>query len=186
MQQIAVWLAKIGLERYTPAFIDNDIDVEVLRYLTDADLEKIGVSLGHRRKLLAAIAELRGGTATRAQPPSKLNKQEAAVHREPTPAVVAPPFAPAEAAGERRYLTVMLCDLVDSTGIPARRDAEEWRDLVNAYLDDASVAVIEMGGNVAKSSATGSWRSSAIDWRKRTTPSALRGLRCRSNGHSLT
>src|SRR6516165_5017069 len=58
MRQIAEWLAKIGLERYTPAFIDNDIDVEVLRYLTDADLEKIGVSLGHRRKLLAAIVEL--------------------------------------------------------------------------------------------------------------------------------
>jgi SAM domain (Sterile alpha motif) len=49
MQQIAEWLAKIGLERYVPVFIDNDIDVEVLRYLTDADLERIGVSLGHRR-----------------------------------------------------------------------------------------------------------------------------------------
>src|SRR6516162_11384052 len=70
--QIAEWLAKIGLERYTPAFIDNDIDVEVLRYLTDADLEKIGVSLGHQRKLLAAIAELSGGAATPAQPSSEL------------------------------------------------------------------------------------------------------------------
>jgi SAM domain (Sterile alpha motif) len=55
MQQIADWLAKIGLERYAPVFADNDIDISVLRYLTDADLEKIGVSLGHRRKLLAAI-----------------------------------------------------------------------------------------------------------------------------------
>jgi hypothetical protein len=64
MQQIEEWLAKIGLERYAPAFIDNDIDASVLRYLTDADLEKIGVSLGHRRKLLAAIAEL-GSAATR-------------------------------------------------------------------------------------------------------------------------
>ena len=84
MQQIAEWLAKIGLERYTPAFIDNDIDVEVLRYLTDADLEKIGVSLGHRRKLLAAIAELGGGAAKPGQPPRELNKQEAAERREPT------------------------------------------------------------------------------------------------------
>jgi hypothetical protein len=72
MRQIAEWLAKIGLERYTPAFIDNDIDVEVLRYLTDADLEEIGVSLGHRRKLLAAIAELGGGAATPAQPPKRI------------------------------------------------------------------------------------------------------------------
>jgi predicted ATPase/class 3 adenylate cyclase/predicted negative regulator of RcsB-dependent stress response len=140
MRQIAEWLAKIGLERYTPAFIDNDIDVEVLRYLTDADLEKIGVSLGHRRKLLAAIAELGGSIATPAQPPSKLNKQEAATRREPTP----------EAAGERRYLTVMFCDLVDSTGIAARLDAEEWRDLVNTYLNDASAAVMEMDGHVAR------------------------------------
>src|SRR5215469_11441227 len=127
MRQIAEWLAKIGLERYTPAFIDNDIDVDVLRYLTDADLEKIGVTLGHRRKLLAAIAELSGGAATPAQPPSELNKQEATAVRPP------PPSASAEAAGERRYLTVMFCDLVDSTGIAAKLDAEEWRDLVNAY-----------------------------------------------------
>src|SRR6516162_11399159 len=125
---------KIGLERYTPAFIDNDIDVEVLRYLTDADLEKIGVSLGHRRKLLAAIAELGGGAA---KPPSESNKQEAAERREPTPTTVAPPppSASAEVAGERRYLTVLFCDLVDSTGIAAKLDAEDWRDLVSTYLD---------------------------------------------------
>src|SRR5215831_8223298 len=149
MRQIAEWLARIGLERYTPAFIDNDIDVEVLRYLTDADLEKIGVSLGHRRKLLAAIAELGGGAA---QPPSELNKQEAAERRAPTPTTVAPPppSASAEVAGERRYLTVMFCDLVGSTGIAAQLDAEEWRDLVGAYLDAASAAVMEMGGHVAK------------------------------------
>jgi SAM domain (Sterile alpha motif) len=55
---ITEWLAKIGLERYAPAFVDNDIDVSVLRHLTDTDLEKIGVSLGHRRKILAAIGEL--------------------------------------------------------------------------------------------------------------------------------
>jgi hypothetical protein len=76
MQQIAEWLANIGLERYATVFIDNDIDVEVLRYLTDADLEKIGVSLGHRRKLLAAIAKLGGDVATPAQPTDEPNKQE--------------------------------------------------------------------------------------------------------------
>src|SRR5262249_1123595 len=151
MRQIAEWLAKNGLERYTPAFIDNDIDVEVLRHLTDADLEKIGVSLGHRRKLLAAIAELSAGAATPAQSPNELNKQ-AAGRREPTPTAVAPPppFGSAEVGSERRYLTVMFCDLVGSTGIAAKLDAEEWLDLVNAYLDDASAAVIEMGGHVAK------------------------------------
>jgi class 3 adenylate cyclase/predicted ATPase len=149
MRQIAEWLAKIGLERYAPAFIDNDIDVEVLCYLTDADLEKIGVSLGHRRKLLAAIAGLGGSAATPAQPPRELNKQDEPT---PTPAAAAPPplFGSADAAGERRYLTVMFCDLVGSTGIAAQLDAEEWRDLVGGYLDAASAAVTEMGGHVAK------------------------------------
>ena len=55
-----------------------------------------------------------------------------------------------EAAGERRHVTVMSCDLVDSTGISAKLDAEEWRDLVGAYLDAASKAVTEMGGKVIK------------------------------------
>jgi class 3 adenylate cyclase len=52
--------------------------------------------------------------------------------------------------GERRHVTVIFCDLVDSTGIAAKLDAEEWRDLVGAYLDAASAAVTEMGGKVAK------------------------------------
>ena len=66
-------------------------------------------------------------------------------------AVAAPlPAALAEGAGERRYLTVVFCDLVGSTGIAAQLDAEEWRDLVGAYLDAASAAVTEMGGHVAK------------------------------------
>ena len=56
----------------------------------------------------------------------------------------------AETAGERRHVTVMFCDLVDSTGIAAKLDAEEWRDLVGAYLDAATAAVTEMGGKVAK------------------------------------
>ena len=85
MQQIAEWLATIGLERYAPAFADNDIDFSVLRYLTDADLEKIGVSLGHRRKLLAAISEISVSTATSAQPPMHPNKQGAAERCEPAP-----------------------------------------------------------------------------------------------------
>jgi hypothetical protein len=59
VQPIAEWLANIGVEQYAPAFADNDIDVSVLPHLTDADLEKIGVSLGHRRKILAAVADTR-------------------------------------------------------------------------------------------------------------------------------
>ncbi len=70
----------------------------------------------------------------------------------PIPTEVAqPPLSTVETAGaERRYLTVMFCDLVGSTGIAAKLDAEEWRDLVGAYLDAASAAVVDVGGYVAK------------------------------------
>jgi hypothetical protein len=139
------WLRGIGLPQYAEMFRANDIDGELLGRLTNDDLKDIGVaSFGHRKKLLEAIGEL-GSTprATRASPP---------VVPVPIPATVAPPpmSASAEAAGERRYLTVMFCDLVGSTGIAAKLDAEEWRDLVGAYLDAASTAVTAMGGHVAK------------------------------------
>jgi class 3 adenylate cyclase/predicted ATPase len=144
MQQIADWLKKLGMPEYGECFAENGIDVSVLPHLTDQDLKDMGVLLGHRRKMLAAIGELSSKPAAARAPATGAPIGPAAI---PT----ASPIAPAnEAAGERRYLTVMFCDLVDSTGIAARLDAEEWRDLVNAYLDDASKAVMEMGGHVAK------------------------------------
>jgi class 3 adenylate cyclase len=139
------WLGRIGLAQYTEMFRANDIDAELLGRLTNDDLKDIGVaSLGHRKKLLEAIAELGGApAATHAPRP---------VVQAPVPATVAPlpTSVSVEAGGERRYLTVMFCDLVGSTGISAQLDAEEWRDLVGAYLDAASAAVVEMGGHVAK------------------------------------
>jgi len=141
MQQIADWLGKLGLGQYAQHFADNDIDFSILADLTDQDLKELGVSsLGHRRQLLRAIAQLDGAPAA---PP---------VMPAPISAAAAPPpiSASVEAAAERRHLTVMFCDLVGSTGIAAQLDAEEWRDLVGAYLDTASAAVVEMGGHVAK------------------------------------
>src|ERR1700739_240533 len=107
-------------------FRANDINTELLGRLTNDDLKDIGVvSLGHRKKLLEAIAELGGAPAS---PP--------VVPAPPRPTVVPPPIsAPVETAGERRHLTVMFCDLVGSTGISAQLDAEEWRDLVGAYIE---------------------------------------------------
>jgi class 3 adenylate cyclase len=140
MQQVADWLKQLGMSEYAKRFADNDIDFSILRELTDQDLEKIGVnSLGHRRKILRAIIELGGPEAATALSPAPPLKQ-----------AQTPPSVPAPAAGERRYLTVMFCDLVGSTAISAQLDAEEWRDLVGAYLDAASAAVVEMGGYVAK------------------------------------
>jgi class 3 adenylate cyclase/predicted ATPase len=138
MQQIAEWLEKLGMSEYAQRFIENRIDFEILPDLTDQDLEKLGVVLGDRRKMLRAIARLETATA------------------QPSDAPSAPATSPtaqssvSEVVGERRYITVMFCDLVDSTGIAAKLDAEDWRDLVGAYLDAATAAVTEMGGKVAK------------------------------------
>ena len=86
MQQVADWLQKLGLGQYAQRFTENDIDISVLPYLTDADLEKIGVSLGHRRKMLAAIAELQGATSTKPEPVTKVEPKprDAAERRQVT------------------------------------------------------------------------------------------------------
>jgi class 3 adenylate cyclase len=107
--------------------------------LTDQDLKDLGVVLGDRRKMLRAIANLDDKSPGVAPEPVLASAQ-------PTTAAT----AGAEAVGKRRYLTVMFCDLVGSTRISAQLDAEEWRDLVGAYLDAASAAVTELGGHVAK------------------------------------
>ena len=119
MQQIADWLEKLGMSEYARRFAENDIDFTILADLTDQDLEKIGIaSLGTRRKILRAIAALKAGSAAAAITPVV-----------PIPVATAPPAPAAEVSGERRYLTVMFCDLVGSTSISAQLDAEEWRDL---------------------------------------------------------
>ena len=136
----------LGLERYEAAFRENAIDADVLRDLTDQDLEKLGVLLGDRRRLLRAIAALDGvsAAASSAAPvPSPVTSALiSAAAASPTPSTV-------EVSGERRHVTAMFCDLVDLTGIAAKLDAEEWRGLVEAYLDAASTAVTEWGGRVA-------------------------------------
>jgi class 3 adenylate cyclase len=142
------WLRSLGLEQYEVTFRDNAIDGKVLPRLTAEDLKDLGVSLvGHRRILLEAIAALRGDASAKELPSEALPHAPASAQASVPPPTVAPA---AEAVGERRYLTVMFCDLVGSTGISAKPDAEEWRDLVGSYLDAASAAVTEMGGKVAK------------------------------------
>jgi class 3 adenylate cyclase len=104
----------------------------VRRFDTAEDLKDLGVSIvGHRRTLLDAISVLRD--ANTKLPPS------APLASPPPRAATAEPVR--QVAGERRHVTVMFCDLVDSTGIAAQLDDEEWRDLVSAYLDAASTAV---------------------------------------------
>ena len=155
MQQIADWLKKLGMSEYADRFTENRIDLSVLPDLTDQHLKDLGIPLGDRLKMLRAIREV--GDAIPASPQPALiepKSRDADERRQSAPILVAaPPLSIStaiEATGERRYLTVMFCDLVGSTSISALLDAEEWRDLVGAYLDAASAAVTEMGGHVAK------------------------------------
>jgi class 3 adenylate cyclase len=149
MQDLAQWLENLGMSEYAQRFADNGINVAALRYLTDQDLKDIGVLLGHRRIILGAINELASVGPAKTDPAARPADASAPTSVAPsTPAASAPPTT--EASGERRHITVLFCDLVDSTGIAAKLDAEEWRDLVGAYLDTASAAVAEMGGKVAK------------------------------------
>ena len=136
MQQIAEWLEKLGLGQYAQRFAENDINFAILSDLTDQDLKEIGVSsLGHRRLLLRAIAELniaeKGTTRSGAA----------------TPASLTPPQTD---AAERRHVTVMFCDLVGSTALSARMDPEDLRDVISAYQKCVTETVLRFGGFVAK------------------------------------
>ena len=149
MQQVGEWLAKLGLAEYAKCFAENRIDFSVLPDLTDQHLKDLGLPLGDRLKMLRAIRDLSGATSAPPRPEQKPQDERRRARVLATEAPV-PISATAAPTGERRYLTVLFCDLVGSTGISAKLDAEEWRDLVGAYLDAASAAVIEMGGHVAK------------------------------------
>ena len=128
---VGVWLRSLGLGRYEVAFSDNSIDADVLPDLTDGDLAQLGVNLGDRKRLLKAIASL-GATYPVTKP-------------------TRPPLLSSCVDGaERRPITIMFCDLVGSTSLAAKLDAEDWRNLVNAYLDQASAAVTDFGGHVLK------------------------------------
>src|SRR5215468_7120258 len=112
MKGIAEWLALIGLSQYAQRFADNAIDLSVLRDLTEQDLKDLGILLGHRRKILRAIAELDGAASA------------------PTETATAPAL---REDAERRHLTVMICDLVGSTALSVRLDPEDLRAVIDAY-----------------------------------------------------
>src|SRR4030095_2642741 len=129
---VAAWLQDLGLERYVSAFRDNDIDAEVLLKLSAEDLISIGVtSVGHRRRLLEAIAGL--GMAV------------------PTAVAAAPaPGGPAQVDAERRQLTVMFCDVVGSAPLSTRHDPEDLRELIGDYHRAVAETVCRFDGFVAK------------------------------------
>jgi hypothetical protein len=137
---VADWLGSLGLERYEAAFRDNDVDAQMLLSLTADDLKEMGIaSLGHRRRLLEAIAALR---------------IESVPAGDPVRFSSAPPTGPtrglAEATGERRQLTVMFCDLVGSTALGEKLDPEELRSLLHAYRTVCGEVIARYDGFVAR------------------------------------
>ena len=137
---VADWLRSLGLERYEAAFRENDVDAQMLPSLTADDLKEIGItSLGHRRRLLEAIAALR---------------IESVPAGDPVQFSSAPPTGPtrslAETTGERRQLTVMFCDLVGSTALSEKLDPEELRSLLHAYRTLCGDVIARYDGFVAR------------------------------------
>src|SRR5436853_3703183 len=112
MTKLQGLLKELGLEQYGGVFADNDIDFDILSDLTDNDLEKLGLSLGHRRKLLRAAAAL----------------------KPVSPDVEAAPAA-AEKEAERRQVTVLFSDLVGSTALANEIDPEDMSALIKRYQD---------------------------------------------------
>src|SRR5258708_423414 len=134
MGELQDWLKQNGLEALATVLVANDIDLDILSDLTEQDLERLGLSLGQRRRLLKAIA---GRAAASAAPPQR---------SAPAPSADAP--APREA--ERRQITVMFCDLVGSAEVPARLDPEDMSRLIRAYQDACAGAIARFDGFLAK------------------------------------
>jgi class 3 adenylate cyclase len=133
MQQIADWHKKLGMSEYAQRFVENRVDLSVLPDLTDQDLEKLGVLLGDRRKMLRAIRDL-GNVSIAVTAPS------APMESRPT----------RRDDAERRQLTVMFTDLVGSTALSTKLDPEDMRSVIGAYHKCVAETVARFDGFVAK------------------------------------
>ena len=136
MQQIADWLKRLGMSEYAQRFAESDIDIDVLSELTDQDFDRLGVSLGHRRRMLRAIRELD------ASPIAAVAERQPSTQTAPEPAL--------KDTAERRQVTVMFSDLVGSTALAARMDPEDLREVISAYQKCVAETVDRFGGFVAK------------------------------------
>jgi len=137
--RVSAWLESLGLARYRELFEQNAITWDVLPELNDGDLASLGIVLGHRKQLLRAIAQLSPSAESRS--PASL------------PIGVSPEqqrVPPERDQAERRQLTVMFCDLVDSTALSRRLDPEDLQDVIRRFLDASSQAIGRFNGYIAK------------------------------------
>jgi class 3 adenylate cyclase len=159
MQQIAHWLKQLGMHEYIQHFAENDIDFDILKDLTDQDLEKMGIkSVGHRRRLSRAIADLKSVEKT-------TSEVSAAAAPHATPRAID--------AAERRQVTVMFSDLVGSTALSARMDPEDLRELISAYHKCAAEAVRRFGGFVTQYLGDGGYPEANEDDAERAVRAGL-------------
>ena len=140
MNSFTQWLHEHGLERYEPTFRDNDIDFRVVGQLTEQDLKELGLTLGHRKLFLTAVAAL-VNPATANQDVGRVQP----VEQNPTPSA-----ALSTASGERRQLTVMFCDLVGSTALSEKLDPEELRNLLHDYRTRCGEVISRYEGFIAR------------------------------------
>ena len=135
---VVVWLRSLGLGKYEAAFRENEIDETVLPSLTHETLKELGVTaVGHRLKLLDAVAALRADASGKAPSADVATASSA-------------PSASPEDRAERRQVTVMFSDLVGSTALSGRMDPEDLRDVISAYQNSVAETVGRFGGFVAK------------------------------------
>jgi class 3 adenylate cyclase/tetratricopeptide (TPR) repeat protein len=136
---VAEWLQQIGLARYARLFAEHDITPDVLPHLTAEDLAALGITIvGHRRRLLVAIAALRGDSPDRSAKPGFVSFR-----------------TDSGSAAERRQISVLFCDIVDSTPLSTQLDPEELRALLNKYQTDVGRAAAATGGYVAQVAGDG-------------------------------
>lgn len=132
---VGAWLEELGLGQYRALFADQAIDGDVLPDLTEDDLVRLGIPLGHRKKLFKAIDALLGRPTTEQHTPIQIARTR--------------PDA------ERRQLTVLICDMVESTALAAKLDPEELRKVMGVYLDACVKAVTSLGGFIARYTGDG-------------------------------
>lgn len=136
---IAAWLGDLGLGKYVDAFRAQDIDLRALPYLTEADLQQLGVSLGHRRIILAGIAALSARTENSTDRPAQS-----------TPGQAPQPQSRKTDEAERRLVSVLFCDMVGSTELSRQLDPEDMRQLLRDYQDRVAGAIARYGGHLAQ------------------------------------
>ena len=152
MTEIGSWLQDIQLGEHEELFVKNDIDIEIVKDLTEGDLAALGLSLGHRKRILRAILAMeaakevgKSGTIATGSSPQAHDPADAVAT-----AAASSISAPAQASAERRQLTVMFCDLVGSTALSTQLDPEDLGRVIADFRAACANAVARFGGSVAK------------------------------------